>query len=232
MGIHSQFLVHWTGKCIEERPEAERSELYVKLLKDDLKEGLFTKTTDEDSIRGITIKRLVRLCFTEIRLSQALTHAKRYGRLGIGFTRGFIMDKGGRPVIYVPYDAKVDGCLLEKSIENVYKQSEGTHETDRSVTWILAHVKRMSNGKDEGCINYEDYYEEMEWRLVYDERSTHFRHDESKDGYRLPFEAKDVRVIIFPDENARRQSLSDKVFKDYFAEHLPIMATVEECGSL
>jgi hypothetical protein len=58
----------------------------------------------------------------------------------------------------------------------------------------MAHVKRMSNGKD-------DYYEEMEWRLVHDEKSTHFAGGESIDVYRLRFKASDIKVIIFPDEN-------------------------------
>lgn len=78
MGIHSKFLVHWTGaKDIEKRPEANRPQLYVERLKDDLEKGLFTKRTSEDSIRKWKIKDLVRICFTEIRLSQAQIHAER-----------------------------------------------------------------------------------------------------------------------------------------------------------
>ena len=68
--------------------------------------GLFTKRTTEAVIRHMKIKNLLRLCFTEIRLSQAQTHAERYGKLGIGFTRDFIMNKGGRPVIYIPFKAR------------------------------------------------------------------------------------------------------------------------------
>jgi hypothetical protein len=223
MGIHSKFLVHWTGKDIENCPVTEKSQLYAERLKDDLEKGLFTKRTSEDSIRNWKIKDLVRICFTEIRLSQAQTHAERYGKLGIGFTRDFIMNKGGRPVIYIPYDPKDDGRLLEDSIRNVYEKSNDNAEIHRSSKWIMAHVKRMSNGKD------EDYYEEMEWRLVYDERSTHFTNGEAKNVRRLQFEASDIKVIIFPDENTKQQSLSDNVIRDYFSKHLPIMATLEDC---
>ena len=53
-----------------------------------------------------------------------------------------------------------DGRLLEDSIKNVYEKSKDHEEIHKSSKWIMAHVKRMSNGKD------EDYYEEMEWRLV------------------------------------------------------------------
>ena len=224
MRIHSKFLVHWTGKDIENCSATGKSQLYVERLKDDLEKGLFAKRISEDSIRKWKIKNLVRICFTEIRLSQAQTHAKRYGKLGIGFRRDFIMNKGGRPVIYIPFDAKVDARLLEDSIRTVYERSYDNSEIHRSAKWIMAHVKRMSNGKD------ADYYEEMEWRLVHDEKSTHFSSSES-DVYRLKFEASDIKLIILPDEITKRQSLGDEFIRKYFSEHLPIMATLDECSN-
>jgi hypothetical protein len=225
MGIHSEFLVHWTGKDIEIKicTVPEKSQLYVERLKDDLEKGLFTKRTSEACIRGYTMKYLVRLCFTEIRLSQAQIHAERYGKLGIGFTREFIMDKGGRPVIYIPYKAKDGGRLLEDSIRNVHEKSASNPEIRKSAKWIMAHVKRMSNGKD------QYYYEEMEWRLVYDEKSTHFKKVVAKNVYRLQFNPNDISLIIFPDENTKQRSLSDTFIKEYFAKHLPIMATLDDC---
>ena len=232
MGIHSKILVHWTGKDIEKEnfSEDEKSQLYVELLKDDFKKGLYTKRTSEAVIRGYKIKNIIRLCFTEIRLSQAETHARRYGKLGIGFTREFIMDKGGRPVIYIPFKGKADGRLLEDSIRNVYERSKDYAEINKSSKRIMAHVKRMSNGRDEDSEDYEDYYEEMEWRLVYHKNnSTHFTKDEAENVRRLKFEVSDIKVIIFPDENTKQQSLSDKFIRDYFSEHLPIMATLEDC---
>ena len=81
MGIHSKILVHWTGKDIENSPKANKSQLYVERLRDDLQNGLFTKRTSEAVIREKQIKNLLRICFTEIRLSQAQTHAERYGKL-------------------------------------------------------------------------------------------------------------------------------------------------------
>ena len=225
MEIHSKFLVHWTGKDIEDCPVTEKSRLYVERLKDDLEKGLFTRRNSEDSIRYWKIKNLVRICFTEIRLSQAQTHAKRYGKLGIGFTRDFIMKKGGRPVIYVTYDEKGNDCLLENSIRNVYEKSSDNSQIHRSAKWIMAHVKRMSNE------NGDDFYEEMEWRLVYDESSKHFTSDETEGIHRLKFEASDIKVIIFPDENTKQQSLSNNAIRDYFSKHLPIMATLEDCSN-
>jgi len=231
MGIHSKILVHWTGKDIENCAEDNKSQLYFERLKDALENGLFTKRTNEDVIRGWKIKNIIRLCFTEIRLSQAQKHADRYGKLGIGFTRDFIMNKGGRPVIYIPYKAKADGRLLEDSIRNVHKKSKDNEEIHRSSKWIMAHVKRMSNGKSEDSEDYEDYYEEMEWRLIHDESSNnkHFEKGKDKGIHRLKFEASDIKVIIFPDEGIMQMSLEDETIKRYFSKHMPIMVTLEDC---
>ena len=88
MNIHSKFLVHWTGNGkddIESKAESIRPQLYLDRLIDDFKYGLYTKRTSEDVIRRRKIKNIVRLCFTEIRLSQAKKHAGRYGKLGNRF---------------------------------------------------------------------------------------------------------------------------------------------------
>jgi hypothetical protein len=227
MGIHSKILVHWTGKDIENNPEANKEQKYVERLKDDCINGLFTKRTSESAIRKVKVKYLVRICFTEIRLSKAETHARRYGKLGIGFTRDFIMKKGGRPVIYIPYKPEADCCLLEDSLRNLYEKTKGNSEIRGSFKWILAHVKRMSNQKG------EDYYEEMEWRLVYDEspNNKHFTKVKSGGIYRLRFAANDIKVIIFPNEKAKRISLKDETLRSYFSGHMPIMVALADCSN-
>jgi hypothetical protein len=226
VGIHSKILVHWTGKDIESNPSANKSQLYVERLIDDLQNGLFTKRTTEAVIRKKKIKHLVRICFTEIRLSQARTHAERYGKLGIGFTRDFIMNKGGRPVIYIPFEIREDGHLLENLIRTVYDKSTGNDEIHKSTKWIMAHVKRMSNEKG------EDYYEEMEWRLVHDE-SPNNRHfiGEGQGVYRMRFAIRDIKVIIFPDEGTKQLALKNDVMKKHISKHMPMMATLEDCDS-
>jgi len=230
MVIHSKFLIHWTGNGkgdIASKPESIGPRLYLERLIDYYQNGLFVKRTNEDVIRGMKIKNIIRLCFTEIRLSQAQTHAKQYGKPGIGFTRDFIMNKGGRPVIYIPYKSKAGGRLLEDSIKNVYEKSEDNREIHRSSKWIMAHVKRMSNG------NGEDYYEEMEWRLVHDESSDnkHFTNGKGNGIYRLKFQASDIKVIIFPNEDTKRMSFNDESIKGFFSQYTPIIVTLEDCGN-
>lgn len=226
MDIHSKFLIHWTGNE-NEFTEGESGNIipqaYLDRLIDYLKDGLYAKRTSEDVIRRMKINNIVRLCFTEIRLSQAREHAERYGKLGIGFSRDFIMNRGGRPVIYIPYIA--NNCLLEDSIKNVYEKTKDNEEIHKSSKWIIAHVKRMSDG------NSNNFYEEMEWRLVYDESpdNKHFLESNVKDIYRLKFTAHDIKVIIFPDEDTKKLALKDEFIINYFSEYLPIMVTLDDC---
>jgi hypothetical protein len=81
--------------------------------------------------------------------------------------------------------------------------------------------------------NGEDYYEELEWRLVHDGSSNnkHFTKGKDEGVYRLKFKAGDIKVIIFPNENIKQMSLKDKTMKKYFSEHMPTMATLEDCGN-
>jgi hypothetical protein len=226
MGIHSKFLLHWTGKKdIETFCDNIKAQKYVDRLKDYYENGLFLRKTTEPTIRKLKIKNLLRICFTEIRLSQAQTHADRYGKLGIGFTRDFIMNKGGRPVIYIPF--KADICLLEESIRNVYENSKGNQTIQRSIKWLFTYVKRMSDN------NGDENYEEMEWRLVYDESPDNkdFTKGKEKGTFRFKFAASDVKVIVFPDEPTKEMSFNDTTLQRIFSQHRPIMTTLKDCSN-
>lgn len=230
MGIHSKILVHWTGKIdFEDKgfPNDVKATRYVERLRDYYQNGLYLKTTEESTLRGRKIKRLFRICFTEIRLSQAQTHSDRYGNLGIGFTRDFIMNKGGRPVIYIPFEA--DKRLMEDSLDKAYETSADNEEVHGELLWLQAHVKRMSDGvRDDG---YYENYEEMEWRLVYRKGYNHEDFTEVDEHVcRLKFTAGDVKIIIFPNEETQRMALSDKSIKEFFSQHTPSMVTVEDCS--
>jgi hypothetical protein len=223
MGIHSKILVHWTGgNDIEKRPKDERPQLYVERLKNDLIEGLYVNTTEEDAIRKLKIKNLTRICFSEIRLSQAKKHAKRYGKLGLGFSRNFVLSKGGRPVIYTPFKEVAGINLLEDSFRNVYHQSKGQNHIQKPLVSIMTHIKRMSNGKG------EDYYEEMEWRIVHHAKNKHIV-DTGSGIHRLKFKPINLKVIIFPNEYTKRLSLRDDYIKKYLSKHMPIIASLQDC---
>lgn len=174
---HSDFLVPWTGepeiedhcrackmpkdycnpygaKGIDSTTCTKVTQLYLDRLKSILKHGLWMTEAGEDE-RPITIKgtslglrpKVARTCFTELKLSEVRAHASRYGRLGIGFKRPFVMERGGLPVLYHPFD----WVQWAKSIWGEGYKFKG----DELYTWFL---KEMGD-------RYE-YLNESEWRII------------------------------------------------------------------
>jgi len=105
-------------------------------------------------------------------------------------------------------------------------------EMREQLRWIMAHVKRMSNKEREGHEDYEDYYEEMEWRLVHDQssRGRNFIKVSTQE-HRLPFKADDLKVLIFPNDETKKLSLSDVDIIKYFTKHMPSIVTLDECNN-
>jgi len=113
--LHRQLLFHWTkppgsnknSKNIFPAPKtsAERS-AYVDHLDVLLKTGLEFRTPpphhSEHIAKGKIEAKLPMLCFSEWSVSGGLAQASRYGQLGLGFTRKYIMEMGGRQVVYLP----------------------------------------------------------------------------------------------------------------------------------
>lgn len=125
----SEFLIHWTGWDIEEgyrEKEEGKREMYVERLRrtllgdpnhwspadDDTPAksrsflaGLWMPYEKQNLVGrgGVRLDRVSRpvTCFSEIRLSQVAGHTTRYGRLGFGFDRRFVMQRRGVPVMYV-----------------------------------------------------------------------------------------------------------------------------------
>lgn len=246
MNVRSEFLIHWTGNNkkkddIESKPIGKRSELYLERLIDYYENGLFSRRKNEPTLRLRQVKDVVRLCFTEIKLSQVQTHASRYGKLGIGFNREFILQKGGRPVIYIPYNSNEESRILENNLLNIKDsisvlskkladQDSGLKELidkmSNSLKWVKAYIKRMGERKAPYI-----YLEEMEWRIVYDESDKHFSKLQSDDNgvHRLCFKSTDVKIIIFPDDDTKKKTLNNRKMQKYFSEHMPIMATLTDC---
>ena len=239
---HSKFLVHWTGhRDLEPLPDDDKKEKYALRLKDWYQNGLFTKrTTDPElairlagpgPVNKLKNERFVRLCFTEVRLSQADEHSKRYGRLGIGFNRELIANKGGRPVVYVPWEAKAQ--LLEQSIFQAWEKAKavGDPEIEQLLGWIVAYCKPMSERL--GSPSYVNNYEEMEWRIVYggirDTSGTFTPDGLVPDAYRMKFDPADVALIVFPDADVMRRTLNDSDMKSFFALHQPNLLLLEDC---
>ncbi len=229
MGIHSTFLVHWTGRDFD--PDAiDIRHQYVERLKDDCEFGLYMqkgRETITGSNSTAVYADISRVCFSEIRLSQAQDHAKLYGKMGIGVHRSFVLERMGSPVFYVQNGP--NGVITEHFdlLHGFLAKNNNPHMLSR-LQVIMGYLKDMSNLGDDNLI----YYEEMEWRVVHLEclEEKYITPVDSKAGiYRLRIQAEDVKLIVFPDKETKQLALNDEFLLNYFQHRQPMMTTVSEC---
>jgi hypothetical protein len=182
---HSDFLIHWTGHDIDISHDPSQtqagmtddaSQAYLDRLELILKYGLWMTHDPAEQVITIgkrTLNRPVpfRTCFTELRLSEVSRHTQRFGRLGIGFKRFFLFNRGGCPMTYF-FQGKVPGWATG------IKPGSTTLADYMSCFW-----KPMCSpgAKPNSGIHY-DYFDESEWRIIYDDyvREVYERDDDDR----------------------------------------------------
>jgi hypothetical protein len=99
-----------------------------------------------------------RVCFTELKISDSMTHAINFGAMGIGFKRLFVVNRMGSPVYYIPECGQVG--------INPFFPPFGQWYDENNIDEKFALFKNMSSQRNEqGYIAY-DLYEESEWRII------------------------------------------------------------------
>jgi hypothetical protein len=178
---------------------------------------------------GTHIKATIsRICFSEVRLSQAEDHARLYGKLGIGFHRDFVLERLGNPVLYVQNGDK--GVLIENLDRVVGFLRTKDPLIHQSLEVVFGYLKNMSH---QNVPNLE-FYEEMEWRIVH---LTHLEgqyiqvEDSSQHFYRLTLEPNDIKIIVFPDDETMKMAISDSDISDFFNRNFPMMTTLADCSN-
>ena len=232
--IHSKFLIHWTGKDFDSGNNINNDirKEYVKRLKNICEQG-FRMNPGTEKIWGINNKwieiTISRICFTEIRLSQTQEPPKRFGKLGIGVHRDFVIERHGNPVFYVQSGDK--GIVVE-NLDILYgfvkKKSKTGDKMIETLDIILGYLKNMSDQNQSEL----KYYEEMEWRIVHlDELMDKYisKKDKEKNVYRLNLKPEDIRTIIFPDYKTLTLALKNKTIKNFFKKHIPTITTLDDC---
>ena len=172
--IHSSFIIHWTGKDIDDKYDkswkdsdrgksetnTECTEAYIKRLGDILKYGLWMTEEKKNDLffnKGNfrrTIPKISQTCFTELKLSESRKHARQYGRLGIGFKRSFVFDRFGRPLVYY---GRHENRKNDKFLEACARELKNAD--------LLNFFKPM-NSMQNNKLDY-DWYAECEWRIIY-----------------------------------------------------------------
>jgi len=244
MTQRSKFLIHWTHpsymkKRKNKRPKnhTERDD-YIEHLKIILEEGLRFKKNKEITRQGETGYFLTpdvkEICFTEIKLSAAKEHARKYGWLGIGFDREFVCDRLGNPVFYMRNHS--NNIMIKrlqalavflKNINNpshkikILLEDNDIKVADLRVSLniALSFTKQMSE-KDNDSHTFKTY-EEMEWRIVklgkHQEKYYYIENEEKpNEKCHLYITPPDVKIIVFPD--AKTKERSDQLIRDYFID--------------
>lgn len=255
MSIRSDILVHWTGRDICSNPDAltnSKRELYVERLRSILLEGLWmTKPVENLVGNGATPNENTKMyydshmtCFTEIRLSRANEHASRYGILGIGVDRKFVLNRLGGPVHYVR------NSLPEQIIGNwneVLLYIKATHDeikdpilkkrfkdVENYFACNLSLVKGMSQLPDDFM-----FLEENEWRIIHFYRLETDGYikkvgatETAKPLYKVILKPDDIRTLVFPDDATRTMALENPEIKSWLAERTSavVTLTLHECG--
>lgn len=177
---HSDFLIHWTGgKDIDQKfdPDwfknpssktlnAHVQDYYIKRLKDILRYGLWMTKNEEDKYILINNKKvnrpwIARTCFTELRLSDARDHARKFGRLGIGVKRFFLFNRLGAPVTYYCKDR--NNWLSPPLLAT---QDNEDYDDNMFASCFMKQIYRKHTCGKESSLVY-DYYDESEWRIIY-----------------------------------------------------------------
>jgi hypothetical protein len=165
--IHSDFLVHWTGKDLDcsfdphwgNRDKSEMDDIllekYLERLSNILKYGLWLTAEPQKTldVGGLMVKipSTPKTCFTELKLSESRTHARRYGRLGIGVKRPYLFTRCGRPLAYYGFHEQVQHDEFLKACATEFTNPD-----------LLNFFKPMNSSQ---TLNY-DLYAESEWRII------------------------------------------------------------------
>jgi hypothetical protein len=150
-------------KKLKKQALHELEERYLSRLRRILQDGLWMRLPSESECKELCAvlgsdctPKVARVCFTELRLAHARTHARQYGRLGIGVKPPFVFDRGGRPVLYYGDEGQRTRDVFLQWFSAAH--SDPTHRH-------LGHYLKPMRG-DRSGEPYE-YYDESEWRIVY-----------------------------------------------------------------
>jgi hypothetical protein len=179
--VHSDILIHWTGRKFDgavketyhdnpnrelpSKTDPDLTESYLKRLFSILTYGIWvTEDENTDHIvvnnKQFDLPRHPRACFTELKLSESRKHAFKFGRLGIGFKRLFVVGRGGHPVHY----------LHNQGTSLFFPPHVKESELNESK---YSFFKKMNSVQHD--LNY-DLFAESEWRIVYDPKLPSAKH--------------------------------------------------------
>jgi hypothetical protein len=114
--IHRQQLFYWMGRSIDDengRRKLLRDDLVrevLRQLRGSLEHGLWVKSPRHpekfELHNNCFALDLPIACFTEWSLGESLPHTAEYGRIGLGFPKRWVIERGGQSVTYFRHNEK------------------------------------------------------------------------------------------------------------------------------
>lgn len=236
--IHETILMHWTAKGLSD-------EAYVERLESIYRDGLWcSPSCVADVVRmvgGNTIElpRDGVVCFTELSRDNCDRHIEKYGSLGIGFERSYLLRHGANPVFYVQSG---DHGIVNTNLLALHRVAQGgllrddpetgfTGETlAGAIRRVLSYCKPMSTKDTAEEGNDLDFYNEMEWRIApgpmvdnAGESHAHGAFVRCGDRTCFRFEPAEVALLVVPSPRVRELVLASEPLQELFGYYMPLI---------
>ncbi len=260
-GHHQHLLFHWVASSSDRRAAKyvrgtpqykaaltdEMRNEYLTMLDMTLTTGLWHRTPEKHESVSARFKGEVRkveslaklTCFTEWPVEDSLKHALRYGRLGFGFPKRWVLARGGQPVTYFKAGNTSRFTQAVVSLHEIAERGENARLKE-DLRLLLNFVKPVSlpaRPRGGGAAKPAPpnaraparapapprpnwgrslpLLEEREWRIADIDRVVSDRFwekapdDKSKNF--IPFHAgSDLFTVVLPDERTRQMLTCDR----------------------
>ncbi len=268
--LHGKLLYRWVGRDTENpnRPKAslklpdlklgrltarQRADYFQRICEAlDPEKGLLATVLNDYLVTGCTPSATIKLtlpclCFTELSLSTAELHCRKYGRLGFGFTKKAVLDLSGRPVAYIGGGSQDPNVKKLLQIRRVLEQANNPEKGLRAFEYLCHFYKRMRfpvaqaspdrekklplhfPPKPKTILSPEDkmhfpglrpfpFLEEQEWRVALSTPGNFHAHQTIKMGRWVPVVPGDqLQVLVVPDNVLYQQVLADEKLRNVIA---------------
>lgn len=155
-GYISDYLLHWTGKSGDDKAAADVLSIIASTCQLLLSYNVFHILDIYNKIH----EKMV--CFTDVPLSHAAQHCKRYGRFGIAFHKLSLMNVGTQPVFYATHASKHD---LDVIFDFLHEQKQALTIETTLFNALHRHFYFMQIFSEGKADEKDTCYYEREWRI-------------------------------------------------------------------